>query len=661
MRNLAFFLIILISCQTVTTENQPTELETFKMLPAWRLPSEKKKSDGQADQAFDFRIAHPKWYAATEAPKGKKFRALLEWEPSQALLLAYPGSMDANISMSIAMIAVHAAEHTDVYIVSKPQTAKDKFISYLKQGGLSQDMIDKKIHWFDFEANSIWMIDYGPFPLVDENDTIAFTDLRYYWDRYYDDAIPARIAEVWGITDYRGQMDFEGGNFQTDGLGRCYHTQGAFWENPDKSQEEVHQVMKEYLGCKSFVVLKPLSGEGTTHMDMFSKLTAPDRFVLGKYEPTQDSVNAKILDDNKEILEAVDLGDGKKLQIFRIPMPNNKGQGGKVWRTYTNSTMVKPVNLWPIYSVDKDIEKEAEAVWKEALPYWEHIGIVSDVIITWGGAMHCVSRTVPYGKFEKWIEDGKCGADNKCISEGGYDGECKDDLDCVGPKWLCICNDCASGCTPPKDQCMGITLEGCCMPDGTLKYCESNKIQTIKCGSWDQCGWDPNQKWYDCVNGTEGPEGFPKLCSGGPCESYTQKGTCEGNFLMLCENGILKGIDCAKQNMSCKKDPKDQTKSVCLSTQTEEPEPEFVEYGAEPSPEFILDVIENTVDNPSLDEDSTELEAEESVNQQLDVSEEDAEKSKSSGGGGCMIDNHNKILPPILLLGMFFTLRRKIV
>jgi agmatine deiminase len=539
-----------------------------KFLPAWQLPSEARRMPGKADQYADFRLLHPEWYAVTVPPQGEDFHALVEWEETQALLLAFPDSAyPESIARSIADIAVATVPYAKVVVVSKSLAARNVLVGHMKEGGLTQDTIDAQVSFLDFDGDSIWMIDFGPYPLVAADDTLAFADFRYYHERTFDDAIPARLAGLWGVTDYRPQMYFEGGNFITDGEGRCYMTQGGYWENPDATEAEVEQVMKDFLGCKKIIVLKPLDGEGTTHIDMFSKLVAPDRFVLGRYGTDADAVNAKVLDDDRDILSAVDLGEGKTMQIFRIAMPSNAGDGDKVWRTYTNSTFVKPVNIWPTYTDWQDTQKAAANTWKTAMPDWKHVGVLSDEIITWGGAMHCVSRNIPAGKLEKWIADGTCGGNGLCAGPaGGDDGRCETDADCSGAALVCECNDCKATCKPSASACEGIGFEGCCMPDGTLRYCDRQALRTLACGSVDACGWDDGSAAYACGFAAEGPASFPRLCPGvSLCGDVTAAGTCEGDVLKACDGANVVATDCAAEGLVCGDDPARAGAKACVA------------------------------------------------------------------------------------------------
>ncbi|MBM4396996.1 MAG: agmatine deiminase family protein, partial [Deltaproteobacteria bacterium] len=381
-------------------------------------------------------------------------------------------------------------------------------------------------------------------PLVAPDKSIAFTDLRYYPNRVYDDAVPTRLAWEWGITVYRGPMDYEGGNFQMDEAGTCYTTTGAFQENPDKTEAEVKDVMSKYLGCRSFIVLYPLQ-DGTTHMDMFSKLTNKNTFVLGKCG-TADCSTATVntLEDDFDILSAATLADGTKLTIHRIPMPYQKNG---VWRTYTNSTMANGVNLYPAYAKYDDHQAEAQGVWDDALPGWDNVPIESEDIIGSGGAMHCISRNVPKGTMTKWIADGDCQG-GKCVPPaGGYDGGCTTDAGCVGPDWVCSLNDC--GGTTPVD-CGDVTEAGCC-EGSMLKYRWEGSLHTQACNAAGGCGWNPNDLWYDCGYSGSDPGGTPRACGactpacdgkecgpdgcGGACGGCGANETCQAGVCVGCE------------------------------------------------------------------------------------------------------------------------------
>ncbi len=487
-----------------------------KILPKWKLPGD-YRVPGKADAYDTYRAQHPEWYALTVPPAKQGFRTATEWQDMMGVLLGFPGSQGTSVNNSMAQMVVQGVDYVDWYVVVPSTSAQTTFVNILKSNGLSQATIDAKVHFLKFSLDSIWMIDYGPFTLVAPDGSVAFADFRYYHQRIYDDAIPTKVGSALGITTYRAGMDYEGGNFQMDEVGTCYLSQGAFWENPDKTEAQVKEILTQYLGCKTFIVLAPLE-DGTTHIDMFSKLVAKNVFVLGRATPsTATTTTIKTLDQDNAILNAAVLADGSKLTVHRIPMPYQKDG---VWRTYTNATLANGLNLWPIYSINKDLEAQALSVWQAALPGWDHVGINSDTIITWGGAMHCISRALPAGTYTKWVPDGTCSGGTCQAPEGGYDGSCTSSAQCVGPKWLCALPDCG----PAPQTCGNITWEGCC--DGeVLKYCEDNQLVTMNCSSDPHCGWNASQGFYDCgTSGGADPSGQnPKSCPGACTPNCTGK------------------------------------------------------------------------------------------------------------------------------------------
>jgi agmatine/peptidylarginine deiminase len=563
-----------------TVSGQDSYVRDFsKLKPAYQLPWE-KKVPGKADQYDDYRAAHPQWYAFTVPPAKPGFRAMQEWEPMDSVILTYSDYMpgDEPVSQTLADIVAGSYLAGKVFIIYSAESAKTDFTARLVSTGVPANVIGEgqAVQFVKLANDAIWMIDFGPLPLVDADNNVAFLDWRYYHERVLDDGIPTQLGQLWGYTTYRQDLAMEGGNFQADGFGTCYTTEREL-ENTGLTSAQLASVLKSYAGCETLVVLKDLNPDGTGHIDMFFKLFAKDGVVLGSYTAAQNTAiggNVKAdMDANQTILEGVVVPGGGTMTVHRLPMPNAGTYGGeKIPRTYINSTLFNGVNLWPNYSVDKDIEADAVAAWQTAMPTFTHTAILSDAISLYSGTIHCVTRTIPAGNKVKWVEDGDCANGVVCTAPaGGYAGACKSDADCFGPAWIDQCTPacdgvacggddgcgatcgcpvgqkCASGacvaCTPNcggkqcgddgcggscgecgpgtscnngvcQDPCLGITYEGCC--DGeTVKWCENGAIQTEDCNqTGPKCGWNGDASYYYC--GTDGgadPSGaFPKDC-----------------------------------------------------------------------------------------------------------------------------------------------------
>ena len=493
----------------------PPDLTVF--LPAYETEWEKKRLN-KGDEA-SFKALHPEWFQITIPPQKSSFRAMREWEPMESVMLSiadYTSSSDAT-SWTLADIVTGAWPVGKVYLVYESSSAKSSFTSMLQQNGVPANEIGpgKSIEFVQMQNDAIWIMDFGPFPLVDDDQgSVAFLDWKYYPSRYHDDAVPTRLGELWGITTYRQDFSFEGGNFQADGYGTCYTTERAL-ENTGVSTSALAVQLEAYLSCTQLVVLKDIHDDGTGHIDMFFKLIAKDEAILGSFTSSQDYTSMVDMNENQDILESVDIPGGGSMTVHRMPHPNHYGNTP---RTYLNSTLFNQRNLWPNYSIDKDIEADAVAVWESAMPTYTHVAINSDQISLASGAIHCVTRTVPAKAHIKWVSDGNCVGGACSAPQGGYTGSCDASGDCFGPQWMSLCvasGDC-------EDPCEGVTYEGCCEGQ-TVVWCENGELKSVNCDQSDagpSCGWSASDGWYWC--GTDGgvdPSGqFPKDCGEGPCE-----------------------------------------------------------------------------------------------------------------------------------------------
>ncbi len=537
------------------------------ILPAYKLPSE-VRIPGKQDAATDYRKAHPQWYAITEAPPAS-FRAMKEWEPMVANIITYSNYLpsDKPVAQTMADIAIESVKIGELWVVVTGAPAKADLIDRMTKGGVSQADMDAKVKFFNIDNDAIWTIDFGPLPMVDDKaGDMIFQDFRYYHPRYHDDGVPTRLGNAIGVTTYRSPFDFEGGNFQSDGEEYCYTTERLYLYT-GMNYDQVNEVFKTYYGCKKAVVLKDITNDGTGHVDMFFKLGGKNVAFMGEYTTVVDATNKKRMDDNVKQLEALTYSSGGPgITVYRIPMPHAGKSGGEsIPRTFINSTLFssadgsKKVNLWPIYTVDKDLEAEALASWEAGMPDWDHVGIISDQVSLYSGAIHCVTRTVPAIAMKKYIPDGTCEG-GACTGGGshGYDGACvagaEPDPGCWGPKWQCLCNYCEdAGCGIPescgdgtcgdKETCFNCAMDCACGADKACspvtQQCASDTCGNGKCDNGENCVTCA----ADCGCKTGESCAFG-ICTADPCGGIEYEGCCDGATLAYCDGGELATVNC---------------------------------------------------------------------------------------------------------------------
>jgi agmatine/peptidylarginine deiminase len=325
---------------------------------------------------------------------------------------------------------------------------------WLLTRGLTQEDLDQ-IYWFRIPPDAapfqnaldgIWIRDYGPEVLEDEDGSSLFIDLGYYSSlstnctlfpnsRPNDDVSPTRFAPNFlkGVNVFRPQLRTEGGNLQTDGQGTCVHmTRDVLRQNRFTrwfySQEELDAVYTQYFNCSRVISLESLGPDPgyptqgvIDHVDMIMTFISPTKILMAQIDPLEDPRNAAILDRNAQTMEKAGY------TVVRIPMPKRyctvrrgscisspgdaRDCGGagldRVWATYANSIRVGNAMMVPVYRdvppslQDAIAKQEAEAlgIFQQELDAEfgkgavEVIPIVSDRMIPCQGSVHCITMT----------------------------------------------------------------------------------------------------------------------------------------------------------------------------------------------------------------------------------------------------------------------------
>jgi agmatine/peptidylarginine deiminase len=209
-----------------------------------------------------------------------------------------------------------------------------------------------------------------------------------------DDWIPRYLAGYFKLPIADVPLRLNGGNLLANGEGWLFTTTQVLTFNmrDGHSQEDIGGLLRRYFGAEHWVVLEPLSGEPTQHIDMFMTLVAPDVAVLASLDPKDDPDNARRLDEAALQVSKAQTRAGP-MKVHRLPMPSHSD--GK-WRTYTNVIFANETLLIPSYpDVSPDLDRQAFELYSKLLPGHRVVQIDASSIIQKNGSLHCISIQVP--------------------------------------------------------------------------------------------------------------------------------------------------------------------------------------------------------------------------------------------------------------------------
>jgi len=317
-----------------------------------------------------------------------------EFDPQDALLL---GASPLFELFPRVLVDIVSAAHSDIRIVLliEDERYRRTILDLLAASGLPDDSVE----FVQLPIMSMWVRDFGPVTVADGAGRRRLVDFVYRERRgnAVDNGVPEHLARVLDWPRTSSVLLLEGGDFLSNGLGLCLGSTRLINRNAHYLELEPRQVVPDLarvLGFENVVLLRPLQGETTGHVDMFCTFVAPDLVVVGQLAADVDSVNAALLDETAEQLAGVATRAGP-LRIERIAMPPPDGD---VWRTYTNVIFANSVMLVPTYP-DRcpELDAKALALYRRLLPDRRVVGVDVSDLITMRGALRCISLNVAEG------------------------------------------------------------------------------------------------------------------------------------------------------------------------------------------------------------------------------------------------------------------------
>jgi len=321
-------------------------------------------------------------------PEGIEIINPAEFGRVDGVFLAWAG-WDIQLIADIARVI---SEHYYVYLLVSDLSSEVQAFSYLQSQNVNMGNV-VFIYDANVSSSSMWIRDYAPF-FIKEDGAQAIDDF-YYGISNGNDLISYTIADTFALPVYDCPLIHHGGNHVSDGNGMGFLSTNIYQHNQTYTTQEVKNEFSSFFGIDSLIVIPPMEGDGTGHIDMFCKLLNDTLFIVGEYDEETLCYpgDREHLNEVAAHLSNLTNLDGRQFVAERIPMPpyTYGGPAGTINYTYTNSLIINDLVLVPVYGFETD--EQALQIYRNLMPQHRIIGINSAFVIQYWGAVHCVTNS----------------------------------------------------------------------------------------------------------------------------------------------------------------------------------------------------------------------------------------------------------------------------
>jgi agmatine deiminase len=296
---------------------------------------------------------------STPPPTGP-IHCVAEYEPMDAILIAWEGW-----TAILNQIGVNVTTTGDADLYVAVDSSSERTTAYNSLAGAGADM--NRVHFVIRTTDTVWIRDYGP---------------------RYDNAFNGHFSTYKNHAYYEIPLVHGGGNYHLDARDNGYATRLICEENPDKTEQEIHDLWEDYQNVDTTFFDKfPQSVDWTGHIDMWVQVVGDYDVVISDWPYNSGSTQDQICDGAAAYMTSVGY------TVHRVPARLISG----THYTYTNMVLCNDLALIPYYT-DPQVQQHnatALAVYQAALPGKTVVQVNCESIIDYAGALHCIVMHVP--------------------------------------------------------------------------------------------------------------------------------------------------------------------------------------------------------------------------------------------------------------------------
>lgn len=302
-------------------------------------------------------------------PPAAPVHNIAEFEAMQGVLIRYPFGIPYDLIAEMS-------QETVVTTIVSGQSQENSVLSIYNNNGVNT----ANCNFLYAPTDSYWTRDYGPWYAIDGNGEFGIVNFPYNRPRPNDNDIPIEMAEFLDINIFGMDLFHTGGNYMTDGMGISASSDLVLTENPSLSQDEINQLLEDYLGIHTYHAIPDPNNTYIDHIDCWSKFLAVDK-VLIRSVPESHAQYDEIEATADYFAEQIS-SYGTPYEVYRVYTPNNQ--------PYTNSLILNDRVFVPITNSNWD--DEALEVYQEAMPGYEVLGFTGSWEST--DALHCRAKGI---------------------------------------------------------------------------------------------------------------------------------------------------------------------------------------------------------------------------------------------------------------------------
>jgi len=335
-------------------------------------------------------------------PKTLGYRMPAEWEPQEAVWLAWPhneltwpGGMLAGVEGSYIEIirALHTGQKIKLLVKNSDSEARIR-------GLLSRaDIALEQIVFLRMATEDSWIRDYGPtFVTNTESRQLAMVKWMFNaWGNKYDDLlgdnrIPHEMNRTVHLPMFEPGIVLEGGSIEVNGAGAVLTTEQCLLNknrNLHLSRSEIDDYLKEYLNVREVLWLKDgIAGDDTDgHVDDIARFVNEHTVICAIEEDPSDE-NYEILKENCERLKTFNIN------VIPLPMPGYAGgPDARLPASYANFYIGNDTVVVPVFGHRND--QRALDIIRQCFPARRVVGVHATSMVHGLGTIHCCTQQEP--------------------------------------------------------------------------------------------------------------------------------------------------------------------------------------------------------------------------------------------------------------------------